>query len=1254
MQAQCDCTSNDQFNPDTLYAEFDCMKLIDAVLVLDDLLPLNCNGPYTFEARDNANNHIATGSPSLMIDLSPYIGEQISIKVSDNSSNEMCTGYYIVTDNIGPMMTCDADTITCVDYPDNINPVTAIDMCGTVTFLDTIEMRTGFSVPCSPSPYYGNILRIVTATDNNGNVSSCAQNIVVLKSSISDIVVPVDTVLDCSSGFDTSITGEPTLFGQVPADPSLCNLQIATQDLDTLDLCGAGSASKLILRQWAITDDCTSQVQLDTQLIRLVDTIPPTITCTDTFTVEVNASCLVDAVLPIATVTDNCSLYEQQAFIGATEGVLMGGVFVFTNLTKGEYNLQYVATDSCGNQSTCQSLVLVEDNITPTAVCEGSLVVSLDNNGNGLLFATDLNQGSNDNCTPPNLLGYQISRDGGAFSGFATFDCNDVALDSVMVTLLVTDLTNPSSTNTCMTGVTVVDKIEPVLVCPLPQTIDCETDYSDLSVFNQPFIFDACGTSIQMDSLINITNCGTGNISRTWTVTDPSNNVSFCTQIITVENQTPYDGSGIVWAADYVDTSGCTLPSALEPTVLPAGFNAPVIPSQPCAMIATSYSDQLFYIDFPACYKIVRTWKVMDWCQYDPSNPTVGLWQDQQVIAVMDNNPPVVDFCPPNDTFSLDTDCTFADVILLPVTAHGLCPSEDITITNDSPYATSNGANASGAYPDGIHTINFTIEDGCGNKAFCSTTVMVSDLKKPTPMCKDGIVGELQFMANATPEIMAFVNADQMNDSSFDNCTDASDLVFTMRLLGDTNPPTDQLVFDCAGEGIHTVEVWVTDQAGNADFCKTDIIIQDNMNLCNDDSLSVNNGMIGGGIETQMGETFPDVHVDISSMGMTYMTDAEGNFAFHNLNLGNNYSVEPWKNDDPKNGVTTFDLVLITRHVLNIQPLDSPYKLIAADVNSSGTVTTLDVVELRKLILGIYTTFPDNSSWRFVDADYVFPNPGTPSNPPYPEVLNIANMNNDVLNADFIGVKIGDVNGSAAVNFNGDLTNDREGRNINILLEDRKIEAGEEFTVPVRLEEDYNLLALQFTLEFETDLELQGIEKGVLSGVAGDRFETVLLREGIVTGSWYHTSPVLATKDDALFNLRFVSNRSGVLSEMLTLTSNFTRAVAYDEEEIPLNLNLMFINPSDMQTTYAFQLYQNQPNPFKRVTNIGFTLPETGPAKLVIYDVSGNILKTYNKVYDQGYNEVSIMRQELPSGGVLFYQLQTPKHTETKKMILLQ
>ena len=46
-----------------------------------------------------------------------------------------------------------------------------------------------------------------------------------------------------------------------------------------------------------------------------------------------------------------------------------------------------------------------------------------------------------------------------------------------------------------------------------------------------------------------------------------------------------------------------------------------------------------------------------------------------------------------------------------------------------------------------------------------------------------------------------------------------------------------------------------------------------------------------------------------------------------------------------------------------MQAFDSPYQYWAADVNGSKTVTTLDMVYIQKVILGINTSFPVQKNW---------------------------------------------------------------------------------------------------------------------------------------------------------------------------------------------------------------------------------------------------------------------------------------------------
>ena len=150
----------------------------------------------------------------------------------------------------------------------------------------------------------------------------------------------------------------------------------------------------------------------------------------------------------------------------------------------------------------------------------------------------------------------------------------------------------------------------------------------------------------------------------------------------------------------------------------------------------------------------------------------------------------------------------------------------------------------------------------------------------------------------------------------------------------------------------------------------------------------------------------------------------------------------------PLNGVSTFDLVLISKHILGITPFDSPYKYIAADVNKSGTVTAFDMVQVRQLILNIKTEFSQNDSWRFVDASHDFAASTTnPAAQNFAEFLDINQLSQDMTDVDFIGVKIGDINGNAAANSLLGAESRTTNGSLTFNVADRFVEAGETVTV---------------------------------------------------------------------------------------------------------------------------------------------------------------------------------------------------------------
>jgi hypothetical protein len=184
--------------------------------------------------------------------------------------------------------------------------------------------------------------------------------------------------------------------------------------------------------------------------------------------------------------------------------------------------------------------------------------------------------------------------------------------------------------------------------------------------------------------------------------------------------------------------------------------------------------------------------------------------------------------------------------------------------------------------------------------------------------------------------------------------------------------------------------------------------------------------------------------------------------------------VTPTKDNDPLNGVSTFDLVLINKHILGLEPLNSPYKMIAADANNSRSITTFDIVELRKLILGIYTELPNNTSWRFVDENYQFPNP-VESVPGYlPGNVSVADLQASHLDDDFVAVKVGDVNGNVVTSSLTVWKTVPDGTAV-VRRTRAPVKAGETFTVDFKATE--KVKGYQFTLYFP-NLEVVDVKAG--------------------------------------------------------------------------------------------------------------------------------------------------------------------------------
>lgn len=819
------------------------------------------------------------------------------------------------------------------------------------------------------------------------------------------------------------------------------------------------------------------------------------------------------------------------------------------------------------------------------------------------------------------------------------------------------------------------DKNRPTLQCPPDITIDCKADEFDLSIVGQAVATGPCGpvpvAYEDIDS--DMTSCNIGTITRRWYVVGQPD--VFCPPQYITKSSSYYGGPVIHFPKDTVATC---LDDLDEIPTWTGGH---------CDLLAYSVTRDTFFFEAGACFKIINYWTVIDWCVYDPDDllHTGGIWTDVQVVKIIDNDGPIFENCEDQSFFAddkpdLDNDniqCENNNVILRNTASdNGDCASDwlkwtvHVDLFDDgvveytfsstadpfSPYhipTTSSGEEVEVKLPEGVlgsmsnHRVVWRVTDGCGNYSTCISYFMVVDNIPPTPYC---VNLSTALMENGQVELWAC----DFDLGSFDNCTEQENLRFTFSDVLPQNDPSynpqsqcSSKIFTCddvidAAGFVLTVDVYVWDEKNNYDYCSVFLTLVDNQNSCEDVG-NMPTAQIGGTVVTGFGEEIENVQVELYSAQPEYpvdkLTDASGHYIFTKNNMYTEYELRASKEDSPLNGVSTLDLVLIQKHILGLEYLNDPYLMIAADVNNDGNISAIDLLELRKLILGVYNYFPNNEAWRFVDEGSI------PSNSQpwgFDEVRTIPYLDNNMMQEDFIGVKVGDVNRSVIMNSQDEEL--PEMNSIDILFEDKHYEAGDVFTTTLSLEQEFDITGFQFVLK-ANDLMISDIR---YSDLEFNQTNFAIHDNQKLAFSWNADRPADVQN---LITVEFTALADGSLSNNLSIASEMTRSEVYlgeQNEIIPLTLT------GRNNSEHTFELFQNTPNPFSNSTVISFNLPERSEVSLSIMDVTGRIIMSTNGVYDRGLNNIEISSNDLRSNGILYYRLDAGKHTATKKMIIIE
>lgn len=215
-------------------------------------------------------------------------------------------------------------------------------------------------------------------------------------------------------------------------------------------------------------------------------------------------------------------------------------------------------------------------------------------------------------------------------------------------------------------------------------------------------------------------------------------------------------------------------------------------------------------------------------------------------------------------------------------------------------------------------------------------------------------------------------------------------------------------ILTCDDRPAGELQLRAWDQAGNYSACTLPFGLTDTREYCGHCHPLVK---LIGWIRTENGVGVPAVGITNGHNSRDNVTWLDGYYDLCGTD-GEDKVISFFKTGDYLEGVSISDLVKIRAHVLALDSLDSPYKLLAADVNNDGRVSTFDILELHQLLLGLQTSFRNNDSWRFVDEEYVFSDPNNPWLEVFPTTHNFS-MSTYGDQGNFIAIKVGDVDGTA-------------------------------------------------------------------------------------------------------------------------------------------------------------------------------------------------------------------------------------------------
>lgn len=784
------------------------------VTVIDNTKPTVTAPPVV---KVNAGS--SCGALASDIDFGLIANDNCSVaSVTNNGPSTFPLGYssitWTVTDGAGNTASVN-QTIQVVDATGpSIVPaanvvVNANAACGaTGVSLGTPVVTDNCSVTSiinnAPTTYPIGVTHVTwTAVDASGNITTVIQDV-----TVQDVTAPVITCVSSSTitkNNTSGICGYKVVGNEFnPTATDNCLNPVLTHDYSSWSnansLSGATFPIGTTTVVWTATDASGNTSTCSLTIVVSDTEAPQILNCPSTLTLSIGQySCGSNPNWTAPTATDNC---------GTATIVQSAGPSPTDSLDPGIYTVEYTATDSNGNSSSCEFFINVISSSLPILTCPNS-VVNKPTSANSCQWISPVGSlkpiQAMGNC--PVITWNVLNPDNSNSTGNNDVSGYQFEIGTSTVTYTITD--NDNNVVTCDFTVSVVDVQIPLISAPsnlaLSPSNSCGASGVNLGT---PVTSDNCG----IESLTNNapTTFPLGTTTVVWTVTDVNGNTNIATQTVTVsDTQAPT----MTLALGNTITKSNDLDKCSY-TVVGTEFN--VTATDNCTMLSLTHNynsapsnTTLAGVVFPVGVSSV-IWTATD------VNGNVSTYTI--TITVNDTQVPVFTDCPSNQVLTVGTYSSNCGQLVsswsIP-NATDNCSTPVITQTE--------GPSPSGSLTPGLHRITYKATDATGNFSLCSFYVNVINTTNPIIVCRENTIQNVDEnsctwtapVASLTPFqaigncISVAWDVENPNGTHTTGTTDVSGYIFQV--------------------GTSTVTYTITDEDDNEETCSFTVKVIDNI-----------------------------------------------------------------------------------------------------------------------------------------------------------------------------------------------------------------------------------------------------------------------------------------------------------------------------------------------------------------------------------------------------------------------------------------